>query len=372
MSSRYDNRQDQIEAGRGESAPGSRLISPWEDDTGVRTFLRERAAAHCEFYGSGKVALRDGLDILATHMDPGRTNVVLPAYVPSALLEPIKDAGYEPRLYRITPELRPDLGHVESLIDDGTLALVSVNYFGFPQRGHSALVGHAADHDVALIEDNAHSALSMTPEGILLGTRGDIGFTSFRKTLPVPDGAALFVWREGLRDGPFPRGGVRKRPTARDFRSALWRVAKSVYPGWSWRKGNPSGGGARSEGRDLFGRDPRAVYERAPGRMSYLSAITLDHIRPGAVIAEKRRNYELRRAAVTEVPSARPVLGELPPGTCPHSCPVITEDVDALADSLALPRRALHRWPPLPIEVLTDDSFETSQYFAERLIPVPV
>lgn len=372
MSSRLRQRPGKSELPAGEIALGDRLISPWEDEAGVRAFLRDRAGARCEFYGSGKVALRDALDILAAHADSHRTNVVLPAYVPSALLEPIKEAGYEPRPYRITRQLRPDLGDVEAQLDSDTLAVVSVNYFGLPQPDHAALVGHAADYDVPLIEDNAHSALSMTPEGTLLGTRGDVGFTSFRKTLPVPNGAALFIWRDGLRDGPYPRSGIRRRPTVGDGRFVVGWLARRFGPGWSSGPSDRTSPDALSGGRDLHGRDPVAVYRRATGPMSYLTATVLDHLRPGKVVAAKRRNYQHRRTAVSGLQGTRPVYGELPPGTCPQAYPVLVEDVEELARRLDRTPGSLPRWPPLPVEVATDRRYETAQYLAEHLVPLPV
>lgn len=69
-------------------------------------------------------------------------------------------------------------------------AVLAVNYFGYAQdlrpfRDYAARTG------AVLIEDNAHGFLSRDETGAWLGTRGDYGLFSFRKTLPIPDGAAL-------------------------------------------------------------------------------------------------------------------------------------------------------------------------------------
>ena len=352
---------------------GSRFIAPWGEEVGVRTFIAERSGAQCEYYGSGKVALRDGLDILATNTDAHRTSVLLPAYLPSALLEPIKEAGFTPRLYRITHDLRPDLADVESLIDHETLALVSINYFGFPQPSHDALTGIAADYDVPLIEDNAHSALSMTTSGTLLGTRGDLGFTSFRKTMPVPNGAALFIWRDEFLSGPFPRGGIRRGITAHDGRFILHKLVELTS------NSRPVRGSPRTdepdhlvEGRDLFGRDPGTVYLEASQPMSRLSALVLDRLRPAAIVETKRQNYHNRHRFVAKLDGSRPVFGQLPRGTCPQAFPIVVEDTEELATSIGVSPESLPRWPPLPYEVMTNDRFETSQYLADHLVPLSI
>ena len=352
---------------------GSRFISPWGEEVGVRRFLAERSGTRCEYYGSGKVALRDGLDILEANIDSYRTSVLLPAYVPSALLEPIKEAGFTPRLYRITQELRPDLADVESLIDQETLALVSINYFGFPQPSHDALTGIAADYDVPLIEDNAHSSLSMTASGTLLGTRGDLGFTSFRKTMPVPNGAALFIWRDEFLSGPYPRGGIHRGFTAHDGRFILHKLVELVSKNRVVR-GSPRTGESNhlGEGRDLFGRDPGTVYLEASQPMSRLSALVLDRLRPAAIVEVKRRNYHNRHRFVATLDGSRAVFGHLPRGTCPQAFPIIVEDTEELAASIEVAADSLPRWPPLPYEVVMNDRFETSQYLADHLVPLSI
>ena len=63
-----------------------------------------------------------------------------------------------------------------------------VNYFGFPQKisDFTSLWPSAT-----LIEDNAHGFLSEDSNGLLLGSRTEVGITSFRKTIRVPNGAFL-------------------------------------------------------------------------------------------------------------------------------------------------------------------------------------
>lgn len=347
-----------------------RFVLPWTG-AGIRSFLESRAGTHCEYYGHGKTALRDGLDLLSSIATDEKSNVVLPAYIPSGLLEPIKEAGYSPRFYRITKSLRTDLGDVEAQIDTDTLALLSVNYFGFPQPDHDALVGLAADYGIPLIEDNAHSALSMTPEGTILGTRGDIGFTSFRKTLPVPDGSILYVWRDDIVDGPYPRSGIYRRVNVRDARMLLRYVHDVVGPNNS---GSPPAWSDASwtDGRDLFGRDPHKVYQASKGQMSLPSALLLESLRPESIIQARREKYRDRQRLFEDIEGVRPVFDTLGRGVCPHSYPVLIEEWDEFSTRQLPPHVTVSRWPPLPHEVGTDSRFETVHYLATHLVPIPL
>lgn len=349
------------------------FIPPWVEDRGVRAFVRDHARPECAFYGHGKSALRDGLDVLAAHEGSECTSVLLPAYVPSAIVEPIREAGYEPTFYRITPTLEPNLTDISRELDEQTLALLTVNYFGFPQPKQSELATLAAEKDVRLIEDNAHAALSRTADGQLLGTRGDIGFTSFKKTLPVPDGAVLYLSREELLGTPLSRSGVRSGLTSEDLRylggGLLGRLFQSAR---STSHNGASPEEALEEGRDLWDRDPAAIYERSKGPMSKLSGLVLDRIRPEALVARKRRNFRAQLDAIQGIDHCTPVFDSMATGTCPQVCPVRVDEWQPLCEALGVERDELPRWPPLPAAVATNDRFHTSHTLARRLVPLPV
>lgn len=359
--------------------------------SGVRAFVERHGSERLVYYASGKFAFRDGLALLASD-ERARTrtpNVVLPACVPSALVEPIREAGYEPRFHAVTRDLRPDLADVDRALDDDTVALVVVDYFGFSQPAHAELRELADGHGAALVEDNAHAALSTTADGRLLGTRGDLGFTSFRKTLPVRDGAVLFVDGGLSSDGPwqgtperwsFPRSGVAPRYTGADVRYVLGAAGERlpVVDGLlgtvaGLRRGRREGEGSRPEhGGDLHGRNPAAIYERSKGPMSKLSATVLDRIDPASVIASKRQHYRTWLSKTEHLDGVAPVFESLPAGTCPQSFPVVAERTDELGRRPDVEPADLRPWPPLPSEVVSDDRFETAQYLARNLIPLPV
>lgn len=100
--------------------------------------------------------------------------------------------GLEVRYYALEADLSPAFSDLESRIDADTVAVLSINYFGFPQPGFGDVTSLAADYGCYHVDDNAHSVLSVH-DGELLGTRGHLGITSLRKLLPVPDGGLLYA-----------------------------------------------------------------------------------------------------------------------------------------------------------------------------------
>ena len=76
-----------------------------------------------------------------------------------------------------------------------------IDYFGFSQDSRP-FEEYKKKYISIIIEDNAHGFLSKDKHGVLLGTRGDIGLLSNRKTIFLPNGGALLVNNELFRS-PF-------------------------------------------------------------------------------------------------------------------------------------------------------------------------
>jgi hypothetical protein len=114
--------------------------------------------------------------------------VYLPAFICRDVLAPVHELGGRVEFYDVDPMLQP-------IVPDQPLqarAVLAVNYFGFPQH-LDGLRAFATDVGAILIEDNAHGYLSRDSNGVELGRRTGLGFTSFRKTLRVVNGAFLDV-----------------------------------------------------------------------------------------------------------------------------------------------------------------------------------
>lgn len=346
---------------------------------GIRTYLAEHGGSRFAFYGYGKVAMRDGLDVaLANRSDT--TNVVLPAYLPHGIIEPFREAGLEPRYYRCDRTLRPNVDDIEGLLDGESLAVVLTHYFGCPQPTGdiAAMRGLCEEYDAVLIDDNAHASLSTTGrDGRLLGTLGDLGITSLRKLLPIPNGAALFLSNPDLSEDRLARSGVHDGYTTGDYRYCVRSLGRSMggrpvlkrtLSMLRWLRERRSGTTAYDHKASVAAADPRAIYEAAKVPMSRLSHRVIDRVDPLAVIAARRANYRCWDRAIRDLDGIEPVFPSLSDGVCPQYYPILVEDPDDLGplEGVATP------WPPLPREIEDNDDFGTENHLATHLHTLPV
>lgn len=333
---------------------------------GVESFL-ERHADHRWFYGSGKAALRDGL---ATVADPGDA-VLLPAYLPDAVAEPLRELGLEPRYYAIEPDLSPDFADLESRLDDRTVAATSVDYFGFSQPGIDRLSSLLEDAGCYHVEDSAHSALSLDGDA-LLGTRGDVGVTSLRKLFPAPNGAVLYL-DDSLahRFDPSALEGVAPALDAGDCRFVLESAALDLIGGNATVKRTVEA--LVSGGTDADPPGPRQRYEASKRRMSALTRRVLADADPEAVRAARRANYRAWRRVLADRPDVDLVFDALPPGVCPQVVPVRAAAPKRFRRTLE--RRGVggvHTWPRLPAAVCDNPDYETANRLSRTLLALPV
>ncbi|MEQ1794645.1 MAG: DegT/DnrJ/EryC1/StrS family aminotransferase [Nitrospira sp.] len=158
------------------------------------------------YYSLARYALVDALRLLG--IGQGH-RVLLPSFLCRDLLAPITLLGAMPCWYEVEPGLTaagsPDMWPEAD-------AVLAVNYFGFAQD-LAPFAAYAKRTGAKIIEDNAHGYLSRDTQGCWLGTRAAVGLFSLRKTLRIPDGAALLVNDTALLTGlpeqlPFDGSGL--------------------------------------------------------------------------------------------------------------------------------------------------------------------
>ncbi|WP_081443554.1 DegT/DnrJ/EryC1/StrS family aminotransferase [Haloterrigena turkmenica] len=333
--------------------------------TGIEPFL-ERYTANFAFYGSGKAALYDGLAGLVT---PGE-NVLVPAYLPDAVVEPFRDLGLEPRYYRVRETLAPDRADLAERLDDETAAVVTVDYFGFPQPELEAVASLLADRDCYHVDDNAHAPLSVD-DGTLLGTRGHLGVTSLRKLLPIPDGAVLYCNDDSVaaRLEPLSFAGVRDRFGVDDCRYVLESLAGDLL--------GTNATVRRAVERLVAERavsvpDPKARYEAAKTPMSRLSAAVVAAADPTAIRRARRTNYLAWRRCFDSRSGVEAYHETLPEGICPQVFPLRTGSPQRLVAALERCGVAAHTWPRLAATVRDDPAYAVARRLARETVVLPV
>lgn len=351
------------------SLAGQRVASVESSElTGIQSFVEEYTT-DVTYYGSGKAALRDGVAAIA---EPGQ-NVLVPAYLPDAVVEPFRELGLEPRYYRIQETLEPDLVDIERRIDADTVAVMSVNYFGFPQPGLDELTALIDRHGCYHIDDNAHAPLSVD-EGTLLGTRGALGITSLRKLLPIPDGAILYRTSDDVREGfePSPYAGVHERFDADDCQYVAKSLAADVLNSNVRVRRSVDALVADRQG-PLSVPSPADRYEAGKRPMSKLSARAVDNSDPETIRSDRRENYRTWQRVLSFRDDLEPRWESLPDGICPQVFPVRTGDPDRfLAELERAGIHGAHTWPRLSEPVRTDPAHETATTLARETVVLPV
>lgn len=138
------------------------------------------------FFSYGRYAIFEALTISGV----GKGDVVLlPEYICRENLSAVNALGARAEYYSVGKDLRPAVP-LDSLPKAKTV--LAINYFGFPQDLLPFEV-YCNKTGAILIEDNAHGFLSRDESGAYLGTRGDIGIFSFRKSIPLVNGSGMVV-----------------------------------------------------------------------------------------------------------------------------------------------------------------------------------
>jgi hypothetical protein len=278
---------------------------------------------------------------------PG-ANVLIPGFICRDVLSSLHSVGAQPVFYAVDTELRPI-----NLFDHSRAhAILAVNYFGIPQEMEPFLELRDREGTI-VIEDNAHGLLGRDPNGRLLGTRGDFGLLSMRKTFHLPDGAALLDNRPSAPTGsqecvPGHRASLRRR---------VARVDRAT--------GLPLMSGARSIvrlARRTMGRSPLPSSgvddeTRLPDepRISCAALRVLERIDPEREV-RRRRNLLAEVGSVIDSLGIESLSHRFGTLSAPYGVPFRASAVDA-AKIRRLVRRyhvTVMPWPDLPHAIAHD------------------
>jgi len=139
-------------------------------------------------YGYARCALQDAYQLIG--LKPGDV-ILYPDYVCDVILMPCRKLGLHVKYYPVQEDFQPEWDVVENLIQENAKAVVTINYFGFPQLMDQwkSLI---EKYDLWWIEDNAHG-FSGNYREINLGNWGHVSVSSIRKFMPMISGALLII-----------------------------------------------------------------------------------------------------------------------------------------------------------------------------------
>lgn len=298
-------------------------------------------------YGYARCALEDAYRIVG--LKPADI-ILYPDYICDVTLWPSTNIGLKIEYYPVDDKMEPDWNKIEELIKKGAKAVLSVNYFGFPQQMHR-WKEITSKYGVWWIEDNAHG-YGGSYEDIPLGNWGHVSVTSIRKTLPLLSGALLRVNDKRLLQYPFLNKSTTLKTRKKLCREELLRGAGYLL---RWAE------------------IPYNKYRAVPYTLS--SSLDSELSRPGGIDALslhilpflKKNVYQVsvaRRAAYTAWHSfakghgLKPLFDDLPIGVSPFVFPCFADSFESRQLWLKWGREnniEVYPWPNLPEAVLQNN-----------------
>ncbi len=299
------------------------------------------------FFSLGRWALVDAL--LACGVRAG-DRVLVPGLICREVLASLSVVGASPLFYSMSRELSADLGPSDTA---SARAIIAVNYFGFPQD-LTVFRDYCRRTGAALIEDNAHGMLSRDSEGQLLGGRGDAGIFSFRKTIAVPDGAALVLTR-GRELPPAVRDAADQQPSPRyAMKQAFRRAAGRLDPGRVLQAIGVIRTLRKSITGDAVPVSPPDAEARIPVSPNPGPWVTrpIGVAEPELETARRRDLYDVARR-IAEAAGAVSVFSRVPPNAVPYGFPFFASSAHAPRIAAEVRRHGfqLCQWPDLPFAV---------------------
>ncbi|MCD4760236.1 hypothetical protein K8R33_05120 [archaeon] len=271
-----------------------------------------------------------------------KTKILLPSYLCPSILIPFKEEKVDYSFYRVNKKLEINITDLKNKIKKEKPGIILIiHYFGFIQSKTKEIAKVCEKNKIKLIEDYVQSFLSKPK------LQGDYMFNSYRKFLPIPDGAFLIKkTKTKIILNKSPKEYVSKRLKAGLLKN--FSFLKNIW-------------------RPLFIETEEKLinkYKR-PAKMSNISKDLLNRINLREIIHKRRRNYAYLAKHI------KPLYPKLNENTCPLGFPIVFKS-QTQRDNI---RKTLIKnkiYPPihweLPKEVKENESIDLSN----KLLTIPI
>jgi len=305
------------------------------------------------FLSSGRGTLRLVAKVLRLDKDD---EVLLPSYLCKEIVKPFREEGVQVKFYKVSETLNVDIDDIKSKIGPNTKTLLFIHYFGFPQTSTKKIRSLCKDNNVFLIEDLVQSFLT-TCRGRVLGSTGDVAFSSYRKWIPIPDGALLGINNESFRAPPIKKESQ----------------ASSIYVKYRIM-------GLRLKGRYLRDQTiPKRTFRKifaaadklqdsTPIKISDYSKRMLSRFDFNAIIKRRRDNFRHLLNNLKRIELVTPLYKKLPRGVCPLGFPTLVENRDRTKKMLIKNRI----YPPIHWKLPREVKSPVSRRISDHILTLPI
>lgn len=300
-------------------------------------------------FSHSRFALKYGLE--SAGFDGGHS-ILVPDYNCDVIYHPLRDLGLNLQFYPINDDFTPQWDEVEKMRDPSTKAIMMVHYFGQPQP-IDLFKTFAQKNQIKLIEDNAHGHGGFI-DGRLMGTFGDIGFSSPRKQLNLIYGGILYMNGQQV-PSPLATSGYMHGSS---FKNLIFKSLTSLYElKYAVRK---------YVIRESSFDDPALFVESELSEQmpDKYSESQIDHA-DWQEIASKRRSSWIGWSEFARQRGFDLVWDEPSPGSCPWIMPAYINDKDRRINILKCSWSAglgLLPWPSLPDVILRTKGSATHRW----------
>ncbi len=342
--------------------PGRQTLSP-------AFFLKKRTRDWEEFFPFNAESktffsnARSAIFFLLKNLNFSASQVaLLPSYLCTSVALPFQKAGVRIKFYRVNNLLEIDLDDFLTKINEQARLALIIHYFGFPQPIEE-IRKICQTKGVFLLEDCAQALFSRNGDEPL-GSFGDAGVFSLRKTLPLPDGG-LLIWRGNA----FKEVLLAKASKFSSFLGFLKEMTNfiEIKLGFSLRPLL-----LRSDKIRLF-------YQEAEDKkwrdnlqaISRISQILISRFDFSEIIERRIANFQFYLSEIGRVRNAQPIFWELPRGVCPFGFPILVKNRDKVR--IEMLRRGINLrtfWDVLP-GIIPRDEFLNSYYLSRYILVLP-
>lgn len=278
-----------------------------------------------------------------------KSKILLPSYLCKSMLPPFKESGGEIVFYNLNKDLSINLKDLEKKSRKEISVLLIIHYFGFLQKDIKEIKKICNKNKMILIEDQVQSAFSKYKP------IGDFYFNSYRKLIPIPDGASI---------NRIKNYKLKISKSINHLNFFFIRLLQGILKNFNLFKNISLRLYLHSENRLINS-------YKSPAPMSKISKYILKRTDILSIMKKRKENYNYLLTNLKNKKNIKILFKKLNKDICPLSFPILVKKREETKKKLIKNRI----YPPihwkLPKEVSLKE-FERMQRISKEILSIPI